>query len=71
MVHALGKCNYLKIEESNHIMFKMQFYEDRQICVQEQYSDTEKNTHFDDIFSIKIHEITLRELMLVQSIFAS
>lgn len=70
-VHSLGKCNYLKIEESNHIFFSMQFYDDRQICVQEQFKDSSNNTQFDDIFRIKIHEVTLRELMLIQSIFAS
>ena len=28
-------------------------------------------THFDDIFKIKINEPTLRELLLMQSIFCS
>ena len=28
-------------------------------------------THFDDIFKIKIHEITLREILTIQSIFAA
>lgn len=40
MVHALGKTNYLKIEDTNHIFFSMQFYDDRQIRVQEQYNDS-------------------------------
>jgi len=29
MMHSLGKCNYLKIEPTNHLLFAMQFYEDR------------------------------------------
>lgn len=33
MIHALGVCNYLKIEPTNHILFAMQFYDDRQICI--------------------------------------
>jgi hypothetical protein len=70
MIHALGKVNYLKIEPTNHILFACQFYDDRQICLQEQYDDHEGQTHFDDIFRIKIHEITLRELMVLQSIYA-
>ena len=70
MIHSLGKCNYLKIEPTNHLLFAMQWYEDRQICLQEQYNDYDGQTHFDDIFKIKIHEITLRELMLIQSIYA-
>jgi len=65
MIHSLGKCNYLKIEPTNHLLFACQFYDDRQICLQEQYSDHDDQTHFDDIFKIKIYEITLRELMLL------
>jgi hypothetical protein len=29
MIHSLGKVNYIKIEPTNHILFAMQFYEDR------------------------------------------
>jgi len=38
--------------------------------LQEQYNDKGGNTQFTDIFSIKIHEITLRELLLVRSLFS-
>ena len=66
LVHSVGSCNYLKIEKTNHLLFACQFYNDRQVCVQEQYNDLEEgNTHFDDIFRVKIHEITLRELLLL------
>lgn len=71
MLHSLGKCNYLKIEPDNHILFAFQFYDDRQICIQHQYNDASQQTQFDDIFKIKVHEISLRELMLVQSIYAA
>ena len=65
MVHSLGKCNYLKIEPTNHILFAFQFYDDRNICIQEEYENNEGETGFDDIFKIKIHEVTLRELLLL------
>ena len=65
MIHSLGSCNYLKIESTNHLLFAFQFYQNRQICIQEQYNDQEGNTHFEDIFRIKIFEITLRELLLL------
>ena len=29
MIHALGSCNFLKIEHTNHLLFACQFYEDR------------------------------------------
>ena len=65
MLHPLGKCNYLKIEPTNHILFAFQFYDDRQICIQEQYTNEERFTKFEEIFKIKVHEITLRELCLL------
>lgn len=70
MIHSVGSCNYLKLEDTNHLLFACQFYDNRQIWVQEQYNDLDGNTHFQDIYKVKINEITLRELMLVQSIFA-
>lgn len=65
MLHSLGSCNYLKIEPSNHIMFACQFYNKRTICIQEQYIDQDRNTKFEDIFKIRIHELTLREMLLI------
>ena len=37
LMHSLGSCDYLKIEKTNHLLFACQYYEDRQICLQEQY----------------------------------
>lgn len=65
MIHSLTEVDYLKIEKRNHIMFACQFYDDRQIVVQEQYKDEEGYTKFNDLFRVKIHEITLRELLLI------
>lgn len=69
LMHSLGSCDYLKVARTNHLLFACQYYEDRQICLQEQYQDQDGDTRFDDIFKIKIYEITLRELLLVQSIY--
>lgn len=68
-MHSLGSCDYLKIEPTNHLLFACQFYNDRQICLQEQYNDKHLDTNFDDIFKIKIDEVTLRELLLIESIY--
>ena len=69
VLHSLGSCNYLKIEKTNHLYFACQFYDDRQVCLQEQYNDTSDYTRFDDIYRIKIHEMTLREILIIQSIY--
>lgn len=38
-IHALGSCNYLKIDPANVIFFACQYYNDRQIWVESQYDD--------------------------------
>lgn len=75
IMHSLGSCNYLRLEKKNHIHFKCQFYDNRRVCIQDQYfkkavdrGDREE-TQFDDIYKIKIHEPTLRELLLILSIY--
>ena len=40
-IHSLGSCNYIKIEPTNHLLFACQFYDDRQICLQNQWVDEE------------------------------
>jgi len=65
MIHPLSACNALRIEETNHIYFGCQYYDNRQVVIQEQFSDQENQTNFVDIFRIKIWEITLRELLIL------
>jgi hypothetical protein len=65
MVHSLESCNYLKIENSNHLKFMnaKNGETDRIVMIQEQYIDYDGNTNFDDIYQICISEMNLRELM--------
>jgi len=65
MVHSLESCNYLKIENSNHLKFMnaKNGETDRIVMIQEQYIDFDGNTNFDDIYQICISEMNLRELM--------
>ena len=35
LMHPLRTFDYLKIEPTNHLLFACQYYEDRQICLQE------------------------------------
>ena len=71
MVHSLESCNYLKIENSNHLKFMnaKNGETDRIVMIQEQFIDYDGNTNFDDIYQICISEMNLRELMQFQSIF--
>ena len=33
-LNSRGSINYIKIEETNHLLFACQFYNDRQVCLQ-------------------------------------
>jgi len=71
MVHSLPSCDYLKIEESNLISFERakQGTNNRLVKIQEQQKDFAGNTYYDDIYAVNIDEMSLRELMVINSIF--
>jgi hypothetical protein len=52
-------------------LFACQFKHKRTICIQEQFLDRHLNTKFIDIYKIRINQLTLRELMFMQSIYSS
>ena len=68
-MHSLGASDFLKIEKTNNILFDMRSYDNRKIMVQEQYTDKNNLTQFMNLYGIKIVEITLRELLTLQSIY--
>lgn len=73
MLHSLSEYNYLKIEQTNFLYFAFSDYDNRTISVMEQYSKEEGGflqTRLEDIYRVKVHEATLRELLLLQSIYA-
>jgi hypothetical protein len=72
MIHSLESCNYLKSDPSNFLMFACAKYEDRQIQIQQEFTRSKagsEETDFERIYNIKIWEITLRELLLFQSLY--
>ena len=85
IVHSLESVNYLKIDPENFITFECAD-ENKIISVYQEYekeepgkkdakdgsgNEIEKETDYDKIFSIKLHEITLRELLLFKSLYVS
>jgi hypothetical protein len=67
MVHSLGSTNYLKVDQRNFILFE--FATDiKVISIMQQYTTenakTGEETNFEVIYKIRIHDITLRELLL-------
>jgi hypothetical protein len=70
MIHSLGELNYLKIEPSNHIFYSFNMQDDRQIKICEQYKTNLGATILESIYSLKISDVTLRQLMMIQSFYA-
>jgi len=64
IVHPLQSCNYLKIADSNLILIKEQSKNnERSISIQEQVVQGGE-TFFNNIYKIKIKNMTLIELLL-------
>ena len=39
------------------------------VTIKEQQMDSKQNTYYDEVYDVKIGEMNLRELMVIQSIF--
>lgn len=67
MIHPLESTNYLKVEKDNYITFE---FSGKQKIVHVVQQFNKKNmksgeeTAFDAIYKIRVHDITLRELLL-------
>ena len=72
MMHTLESCNFLKVDKNNYLLFSCAKMEKREVAVQQEFTRTSNNsdeTDFEKIYNIKIWTITLRELMLMQSLY--
>jgi hypothetical protein len=67
MIHSLESVNYLKVDKRNFILFKCA-EDERVIEIQQEFEKEDKisgeETSYDLVYAIKIHDITLRELLL-------
>ena len=72
MIHPLESTNYLKVERDNYIRFEFSG-EKKVIHVLQQFakknSKTGEETAWEDIYKIRISDITLRQLLLFQSLY--
>ena len=72
MVHSLQSANFLKVELSNSILFASAKSDKREIKVQQEFminTVTGEETLFDDIYGLKVFTPSLRELLLMNSIY--
>ena len=76
MIHSLDSLSFLKVDKINFINFKCQDYNNRIISVEQEDEhnievDGKKDTinTYREIYKVKIFEITLRELLILQSLY--
>jgi len=69
VMHSLDSLSYLKVDPINYINFRCQDYNNRVMSVEQEWSvmgtNGVSNTYYDEIYKIKIHEVTLRELLIL------
>ena len=68
MLHSLESTNYLKVEPNNHILIQDGTTE-KLIMIQEQVTDSSGETQYDNILRIRLNQVTLRELLVLQSLY--
>ena len=80
MLHSLESIDFLKVDPENYILFECAD-EEKVISVEQEFhkgiadngGDEEDQsaleTKYDNIYSIKIYSITLRELLLFKSLY--
>jgi hypothetical protein len=74
MIHSLDSLAFLKVDEFNFLSFRCQDYDNRVISVEQEYIKegfSGVENIYEDLYKIKIHEITLRELLILQSIYVT
>ena len=67
MVHSLESVNFLKVASDNYILFECA-QANHSISIQSEYSKQDaqsgEETNYENVYSIQLHDITLRELLL-------
>ena len=70
--HSLDSPSFLKLESCNFIHFKALEDNDREITVYQEYQrfiGNYKETRYDKIYSLKINDLSLRELNILQGFY--
>ena len=72
MIHSLESCNFLKVDRNNYLVFECSKPDNRSVSVQQEYSKGDgsgEETLFQHLLSVKLSEVTLRELLLFNSLY--
>lgn len=75
MIHSLDSLSFLKVEGINQVTFYCQDYNNRIVAIEQEWKKNagtdEETTLYSQIYKLKINEITLRELLILQSFYLS
>ena len=75
IIHSCESLSFLKVDPLNYLSFQFQDYDNRVISVEQEWiqkgGNQDTQNQYDDLFKIKVHEITLRELLILQSIYVT
>lgn len=74
VLHSLDSQSYLKLDSLNFLNFRCQDHTNREMAIEQESTrikNGEVQTFYDTIYKIKIHEITLRELLIFTSFYVS
>jgi len=73
MIHSLEAYNFLKVDKNNYLLFECAKTNQRVLSIEQEYvkgdSQSGEEAAFWDLYKVKLHPITLRELLLFQSLY--
>lgn len=73
LIHSLDSVSFLKVEPNNFINFYCQDPENRVISIEQEFQKKTKgeavSTHYQEIYKIKISDMTLRDALILQSFY--
>ena len=74
-VHSLESYSHLKVDTQNYLLFECHRPGERTICVQQEFfkktPDGGGQSTFKNLYKVRMHEMTLRELLLFSSLYLS
>lgn len=74
MIHPYESYNHLKISPNNYLLYSCQNLEKQEIQIWQEYligQGENTSTKLEKVYSVPLYQITLREILLCQSLYYS
>ena len=74
MIHSLESCNFLKVDKNNFLVFECAKSSSRVVSINNEFvkkgdGNSGDETLFQNLMNVQIHEVTLRQLLLFNSMY--